>query len=138
MAYSGKRKAQIVSVLGNIYLGRECMFVRTKGKGLKEMDGLVSVFSVGKAIYRHYFKLYWTWQKQHPRVIWHCTLTKYFLLEKVYIYILIHTLLNKYQVIVLCLVFKTTIISMRITPNITNKLPKNIYRKKLERYSIKQ
>ena len=34
------------------------MFVRTKGKGLKEMDGLVSVFSVGKAIYRHYFKLY--------------------------------------------------------------------------------
>ena len=51
-------KAQIVSVLGNIYLERECMFVRTKGKGLKEMDGLVSVFSVGKAIYRHYFKLY--------------------------------------------------------------------------------
>ena len=138
MVYSGKRKVQIVSVLGNIYLERECMFVRTKGKGLKEMDGLVSVFSVGKAIYRHYFKLYWTWQKQHPRVIWHCTLTKYFLLEKVYIYILIHTLLNKYQVIVLCLVFKTTIISMRITPNITNKLPKNIYRKKLERHSIKQ
>ena len=57
-AYSGKRKAKIVSVLGNIYLERECMFVRTKGKGLKEMDGLVSVFSVGKAIYRHYFKLY--------------------------------------------------------------------------------
>ena len=41
-----------------MFRNREYMFVRTKGKGLKEMDGLVSVFSVGKAIYRHYFKLY--------------------------------------------------------------------------------
>ena len=56
-----------------------------EAKGLKEMDGSVSVFSVRKAIYRHYFKLYWTWQKQHPRVIWHYT--KYFLRKSINIFI---------------------------------------------------